>query len=151
MIVETIKGISMKLAPLGSAIVVVGVVSVVGTFGSATPHDDVRHRSSLRATVTSVDGTARTVTLEGVGCSISMCSRVRAKDTNKDNVWLDGLSSVRQISNDGHGPVQAIFRFKDGAERQASIVEGNRILYIRDGFRATEKLDLASVTRIDFQ
>jgi hypothetical protein len=151
MMVRTIEGVSMKLAPLGSAIVVVGVVSLVGTFGSATPHNDVRHRSSLRATLTSVDGTARTVTLEGIGCSISMCSRVRAKDTNKDDVWLDGLSSVRQISHDGHGPVQAIFRFRDGGERLASIVEGNRILYIRDGFSTTKKLDLASVTRIDFE
>ena len=80
-----------------------------------------------------------------------MYSRVRAKDTNKDDVWFDGLSSVRQISHDGHSFVQAIFRFRDGVERQASIVEGNRILYIRDGFRTTEKLDLASVTRIDFE
>jgi hypothetical protein len=141
----------MKLAPLGAAIVVVGVVSLVGTFGSATPHDDARHRSSLRATLTSVDGTARTVTLEGVGCSISMCSRARAKDTNKEDVWFDGLSSVHRISHDGHGPVQAILKFRDGTERQASIVEGNRVLYIRDGFRKTEKLDLASVTRIDFE
>jgi hypothetical protein len=143
----------MKMAPLGSAILVAGAVSLVGTFGgaNATPHDDVRPRSSLRATLTTLDGTARTVTLQGVGCSISMCSRVRAKDANTDDVWLDGLSSVRQISHDSHGSVQAIFRFRNGAERQASIVEGNRILYIRDGFRRTEKLDLASLGRIDFE
>jgi hypothetical protein len=101
--------------------------------------------------LTTVDGTARTVTLQGVGCSISMCSRVRAKDATNDDVWLDGLSSVRQISHDSHGSVQAIFRFRNGAERQASLVEGNRILYIRDGFRSTEKLDLASLTSIDFE
>jgi len=48
----------MKLLPLGSAILVVGAVSLAGTFGVANPsaHDDVRHRSSLRVMLTSVDG-----------------------------------------------------------------------------------------------
>ena len=89
-------------------------VSLVGTFGAAnpSPHDDVRHRSSLRVTLTSVDGATRTVTLQGVGCSISMCSRVRAKDIKTDDVWLDGLASVRPISHDARGSVKAILELR---------------------------------------
>jgi hypothetical protein len=47
----------MKLRSLGSAIVVVGAISLGGTFGVANPppHDDVRHRSSLRVTARQLD------------------------------------------------------------------------------------------------
>jgi hypothetical protein len=134
-------------------VVATGIVCLVATGGVAgiTPHDDEGHRSSLRATVTMADGTARVVTLQGVGCAVSICSRVRAKDSKAYNVWLDGLASVREISHDVDGPVSAIFKFRDGTERQTSIVEANRVLYLEGGFGRTEKLDLASLTKIEFE
>jgi len=113
-------------------------------------HNDPRHRSSLRATMTMVDGTVRNVVLQGVGCSDSICSRVRAKDTKADDVWLDGLASIREISHQATGPVTAVFAFKDGGERQASIIELHRVLYIKGSFGLTNKLDLGRLTRIDF-
>jgi hypothetical protein len=117
---------------------------------SITPDDDRGHRSALRATVTMTDGTAWAITLQGVGCSIAMCSRVRARDSKANNVWLDGLASVRDISHNASGPIQASLRFKDGTEGHTLIVEDNRVLYIQGRLGRTEKLDLANVTNIDF-
>lgn len=143
----------MKLLSLGTRIAAIGVVCFVGSAGVASiPEVDYEgHRSSLRATVIMADGTARAVTLRGVGCPTSMCSRVRARDTHTDSLWLDGLASVREISQDADGPVKATFKFRDGAERQASIVQTNRVLYVAGRFGFTEKLDLGSVSKIDFE
>jgi len=143
----------MKVFSVLSRLAAIAVVCLAGSAGvaSITPFDDEGHKSSLRATVTMADGTARAITLRGVGCPISMCSRVRARDVKADSVRLDGLASVREISHSAEGPVKAIFKFKDGVERQASIVAANRVLYVAGHFGFTEKLDLGSVSRIDFE
>jgi hypothetical protein len=144
----------MKLLSLGTRIAAIRVVCLVGSAG-VTSIPDVNYeegrKSSLRATVIMADGTARTITLRGVGCPTSMCSRVRASDIQSDSLWLDGLASVREISHDADGPVKVTFRFKDGAERQASIVEANRVLYVAGRLGLTEKLDLGSVSKINFE
>jgi hypothetical protein len=54
----------------------------------------------LHARVLMADGTAGTVTLEGVGCAQTMCSRVRAGTVEADGVWLDDLDRVRLISDE---------------------------------------------------
>jgi hypothetical protein len=41
--------------------------------------------------------------------------------------------------------------FRDGAQRHTSIVAGNRVLYVQNGFGRREKLDLASLMKIDFE
>ena len=132
---------------------VVGVVCLVGNAGraSVTPHDDVGHSSSLHATVALAGGEVRSITLQGVGCVTSMCSRVRAKDVHAESVWLDSLASVRDMAQDADGSVSATFRFKDGGERRVSIIAGNRILYVRGRFGIAERLDLASLTTMDFE
>jgi hypothetical protein len=109
------------------------------------------HQSSVRARVTLVDGTSRAITIQGVGCTESICSRVRAKDTRADDVWLDRLVSVREISHNAEGPVRAILTFTDSPERQVSIIQGTRVIYVEGRFGRTEKLDLASLARIDFE
>jgi hypothetical protein len=80
-----------------------------------------------------------------------MCSRVRAKDVNANDVWLDSLASVCDISHKPDGSVAATFKFKDGDEHQASIVALNRVLYVKGQFGSSKKLDLAAVTKIDFE
>jgi hypothetical protein len=97
------------------------------------------------------DGTTRTVTVQGVGCPVGMCSKVRAKDINGNDLWLDGLASVCDISQNPDGPVTATFKFKDGEEHQAAIVALNRVLYVKGQFGSSKKLDLAAVTKIDFE
>jgi len=80
-----------------------------------------------------------------------MCSRVHAKDINANDLWLDGLVSVCDISHNPVGPVTATFKFKNGDEHQASIVALNRVLYVKSHFGSNKKLDLAAVTKIDFE
>ena len=142
----------MKIRSFGSRLAAIALVCLVGNAGATriTAHDSEGHLSSLRATVTMTDGTSRVITLQGVGCTAGMCSRVRATDVKTESVWLDGLASVRDISHETKGPIKALFTFKDGSERQASIVAGNRVLYVQGQFGRTEKLDLARLTRIDF-
>jgi hypothetical protein len=130
---------------------IVGLCLVAGIALANTPHNDARHRSSLRAKVTMADGTTRRITLHGVGCQESICSRVRARDTKAGDVWLDGVASIRDISHEPTGPVTAVFRFKDGGERRTSIIEWHRVLYIEGRWGLTQKLDLARMSRLDFE
>jgi hypothetical protein len=107
------------------------------------------HRSSLRAKVTTVDGTQRTIMLQGVGCNDSICSRVVVGCVKKESLWLDSIASIGNISPSRDGSVQATFRFRNGGESEASIVSNNRVLYV-DGLWRTQKLDLSALTSIDF-
>ena len=142
----------MKLRFLVSQTLVIAVVCLVtGTGMASAPHNDPSHRSSLRARVTFTDGSARTITLRGVGCAENICSRVRAKDVTGQDLWLDGLASVGDISHKSEGPVTAVFRFKNRVERRASVIEWHRVLYVEGRFGRTEKLDLARLTQIDFE
>jgi len=136
-----------------SRMALVGVLCVVGAGAASVAPRSLSnlegHHSSLKATLTMGDGTVRTIRLEGVGCLQDMCSRVKARE-QANSIWLDGLASVSGISHTA-GPVTATFKFKDGAERQASIIATNRVLYVQRPFGFTEKIDLASVSKIDFE
>jgi hypothetical protein len=143
----------MRMVFFGSRIAAIGVVCLIGTAGIArtNPHDDPAHKSFLRAKITMADGSGRTVTVQGVGCPATMCSRVRARDVHAEDVWLDGIASVSEISRAPEGPVTARCKFKDGTERQTAIVATNRVLYIEGRFGRTERVDLASLTEIEFE
>ena len=128
-----------------------GVVHATSVNSIRTPFlNDDGHRSSLPIRLTMLNGIERTVTLEGVGCPVSMCSRVRVRSTKANNVWLDGVASVSAIQNGALGTVKAIFSLKSGGESHESVVAGNRVLYVKDGRGRHEKLDLADVSRISF-
>jgi hypothetical protein len=147
------RTIAMKLLPM-SRVALIGALCI-GAAGAASIaprslNNLEGHHSSLQATLTMADGTVRAVTLAGVGCPQDMCSRVRAKDVKAGSVWLDGLTSVWGISHTA-GPVTATFKFKDGTERHTSIIAANRVLYVQRHFGLTEKLDLGSVRKIDFE
>src|SRR5579871_4020506 len=133
----------------------IGVAAIAGllqaTSVNSTPlPDDSGHRSSLPIRVLMLNGVERTLTLEGVGCPISMCSRVRVRNTMAANVWLDGVAGVSSIRDTTSGTVKAIFNFKNGEERQESVVAANRVLYVKDARGRHEKLDLANISQISF-
>jgi hypothetical protein len=140
----------MKRRRWAAIMAAIGTLCVVSTLTFARPHDDPTHRSALIVTLTLPDGTQRTATLQGVGCTESMCSRVRALDSRAKSVWLDHLSAVREISHNPSGPVHAVFTFRDGTERAASITDTNRVLYVRDWQGRDRTVDLASLIQIDF-
>ena len=143
----------MKLHSWGLRLsVITGLCFAAFGVASVEPRGLEGHRSSLKANVTMQDGSIRSVTLQGVGCASSMCSRVRARSTEADKVWLDGLASVSAISSqDATGPVSATFTFKDGSERQVSILGDNRVLYVQQHFGVTEKLDIGRLNKINFE
>src|SRR6266849_4085861 len=55
-----------------------------------------------------------------------------------NDLWLDGVASVCDISHNPAGPVTASFKFKDGEEHQASIVALNRVLYVKGQFGSSQ-------------
>ena len=107
------------------------------------------HRSGLTARVTEADGTSRTIKLEGVGCTESMCSRVFIRSKSASGAplqtWLDSVASVKDTSEKG-----ALFVMRDGTERRLSFVPDFRVLYVSNPTGHAEKLDFAKIRSLDF-
>jgi hypothetical protein len=107
------------------------------------------HRSGLAARVVAADGTSRTVRLEGVGCTESMCSRVfirsKAAGGAPLQTWLDSVASIKDATAS-----DALFVMRDGTERRLAFVPDFRVLYVSNPNGRTEKLDLATIRSIKF-
>jgi hypothetical protein len=118
----------MKILSLGSRIAVIAVLCLAGSAGvaSITPNDLEGHKSALHARLTLADGTVRVVTLRGVGCPLSMCSRVRARNIDADSIWLDGLASVREISHNADGPVLTLDLNTGLRDKELREIRGSR-------------------------
>jgi hypothetical protein len=105
----------------------------------------------LTAKITMADGTTRTATFEGVGCSASICSRVVIKGkTNGTPVTtrLDSLAAIRDATADS-----ALLVLKDGTTRRLTLINDFRVIYLdnRSGGRLREeKLDLARIRSVEF-
>jgi hypothetical protein len=141
----------MKTFTWAARIATIAVICLVGITGlRGVPSATIEgHRTSLRTKLTMLDGTQRTVSLQGVGCNESMCSRVVLGCVRSESLWLDSLASARNISPDTNGTIKAVFDFKNGGKTAASILQNNRVLYV-SGLWHNEKLDLGSLTRIEF-
>jgi hypothetical protein len=107
------------------------------------------HRSGLTARVTSADGTSRTIRLEGLGCTESMCSRVfirtRSESGTPLQTWLDSVLSIKDTTENG-----ALFVMKDGTERRLAFVPDFRVLYVSNRIGGAQKLDLARIRSLEF-
>jgi hypothetical protein len=138
----------MKLLQIGC---VAMVLSIPGLRSGAAslPSQVEGHRSGLTARLTSADGTNRSITLEGVGCTESMCSRVfiRSKSANGTplQVWLDSVASIKDPTDR-----DALFVMKDGTEQRLAFVTDFRVLYVSNRVGITEKLDLAKIRSLQF-
>ncbi|HEY7333620.1 MAG TPA: hypothetical protein VH639_01960 [Bryobacteraceae bacterium] len=115
--------------------------------GASDPGGAQGHSSGLRAKITLPDGTVRMATLEGLGCTSSICSRVAIKgNVNGDSparFWLDGIAAIKEIAND-----RALLVMKNGAEHRIALIKDFRVLYLESG-RAT-KLDLTGIKSLEF-
>ena len=100
------------------------------------------------AKLTMSDGTNRTVRLDGVGCSVSICSRVliKAKTANGSLVTipLDTLFAIRDTTENS-----ALFVLKNGSERRLSLLQDFRVLYIPNRTTGTERIDLAKIKSLE--
>ena len=107
------------------------------------------HLSGLMARITMRDGTTRTVKLEGVGCTQSICSRtaIKAKSESESVVrtWFDGLAAIQDTTSR-----DALFVMKDGTSTRMSLLTDFRVLYLANRLGGPERLDLGALKSIEF-
>jgi hypothetical protein len=116
----------------------------------AVPAEASADSGPLVARMTLANGSSRTVSLEGVGCSEAMCSRVAVRsrpegDSRVTKTWLDTIAAIKDITSDG-----ALFVLKNGTSRRLSVVHDNRFIYFADQHGAEKKIDLAGIQSIEF-
>jgi peroxiredoxin len=103
----------------------------------------------LTAKIVLRDGRTHIARLDGVGCSVAMCSRVAMKAKSADGslvtTRLDGIAAIQE-TNAG----QAVFALKDGIQQRLWLVRDFRVLYLVKADGGTEKLDLAQVRSVQF-
>lgn len=131
----------------------IAAVVVLPTFksgGASLPAQVDGHRSGLAARVIRADGTSRTVRLEGVGCTESMCSRVFIKSKVASGpplqTWLDSVASIQDATAS-----DALFVMRDGTEQRLAFVPDFRVLYVSNPNGGTEKLDLATIRSLELR
>ena len=132
--------------------IVCALVSVMAIAGGhrVLPAEARAGLAPLVARMTLANGSSRTVSLEGVGCSEEICSRVavrsrREGDSRVTNTWLDTIAAIKDITSDG-----ALFVLKNGTFRRLSVVHDNRFIYFADQQGAEKKIDLAGIQLIEF-
>ena len=131
------------------------VCALVGIFalaGSpwAGPEAARAGSAGLVARMTRANGTSQTITLEGVGCSEALCSRVAVRSKAEDDprvtkTWLDTIAVIRDITSK-----DALFVLKNGASQRHSVVHENQFLYFADQHGREHKIDLAGIKSIEF-
>jgi hypothetical protein len=106
------------------------------------------HLSGLSARIILRDGSSRIVTIEGVGCTASICSRklIKTKTSAEAVVttWLDSVAAIRDIT-----PGNALFVLKNGTSQHLSLLPGFRVLYLKTRLGGAEKLDLAQIQAVE--
>ena len=93
---------------------------------------------------------SRTISLDGDGCTESLCSRISINtrvrgDAVLSKIMLDNISAIRDINDN-----DALFIFKNGDEKRLSVVPYNRVLYVINEAGKIEKLDLAKLKSVEF-
>jgi hypothetical protein len=144
-----------KIFPISLSLSVVGVGFFASAGLTAPPRSlafrwrkavsERGHFSPTMAKVTWPNGDSRTLSFEGVGCEISMCSRVRIQSKVKGSMvrtdtWLDSVASIKHITSQG-----ALFTFKDGTARRLPVIPGNRFLYFANG-----KMEMGKFESVEF-
>ena len=103
----------------------------------------------LEAKLALADGTTQMVRLQGVGCSVSMCSRTMIRSTaDRGSVQSTQLNQIAAIHDTSDG--QTEFVMKDGSARRLAIVPENRYLYFERTHGAPAKVDLGHLKSLEF-
>ena len=96
------------------------------------------------------DGSSQIVTLDGVGCNETICSRVAVNARSLGNVIANrtrfaDIAAIRDISEDA-----ATFLLRDGTKRRLTVVPDNRVLYVFDANHRPQKISLHRLTSVEF-
>jgi hypothetical protein len=115
----------------------------------ATQENRQGHLSGLTARITLADGTIRTATIEGLGCSEAICSRVaikgKADGDSLVSFWLDSIAGIRDTTDQ-----DVLIVMKSGAAPRVSLVRDFRVLYLANRTLSPEKLDLGKIKSLEF-
>lgn len=115
-------------------------------FGKPLTRD--RNANGFPARIILPNGEAKTVELQGLGCSASICSKVFIR-TKQDNhttaqIWLDSIAAIKDVHQDA-----AVFVMKDGTQRRLGFVRDFRVLYVVTPNGQNERLDLGTIKSLD--
>ena len=139
----------MKRATLRMSLAIMLFSYAASTLKPAAPRSNNGHQMGLAATITMPNGTARTVRLEGVGCSVAICSRTEIEGKTEARsllrAWLDAISAIEPTI-----PNRATLTMKDGSERAISPVTDFRVLYVTNASGGSEKIDLSNTKSVEF-
>jgi hypothetical protein len=142
----------MNISALRIGYIAIGLLAPVAFTmrgASAPPAVEQGHLSGMTAKITLPDGATRSVKLEGVGCSASLCSRTAIKGKGEHDsivrTWFDTIAAIRDATDS-----DALFIMRDGTQRRMFLMADFRVLYLANPSGATEKLDLARVKSIEF-
>ena len=96
------------------------------------------------------DGSSQIVTLDGVGCNETICSRVAVNARSLGNVIANrtrfaDIAAIRDISE-----AAATFVLKDGTTHRLSVVPDNRVLYVFDANHRAQKIGLQRLMSVEF-
>lgn len=117
----------------------------------ATTHAPIAdgHASEILTKISFRDGITRTVRLEGVGCTSSMCSRTAIKGQTKEkgivSIWLDTIAAIRDTTD-----ANALFIMRDETRQRFGLLKDFRVLYLASSSGVPEKVDLSRIKTVEF-
>ena len=126
------------------------ILTVMPTYAErGAPSERAEHAAHL-IRVNVRDGSAQIVTLEGVGCDDTICSRVAVNARSLGNVIANrtrfaDIAAIRDISE-----AAATFVLRDGTTHRLSVVPDNRVLYVFDANHRAQKISLQRLTSVEF-
>ena len=86
----------MTSTKLRIAVLAAAVLAPVTIATKAAEAPSEGHRTGLTAKITLRDGTIRTATLDGLGCTAAICSRTVVKGNGGlIHAWLDSLAAIQ--------------------------------------------------------
>lgn len=140
----------MKIKLLQMVLMGAGVLApVTMSIGGANRVAQAEEPASiLKARLTLLNGASRLVTLEGVGCTRSICSRTHIEGNAAHEPSAIAFSAIGTIQN--ITPNSALFVLKDGARQSMSLVKDFRVIYVLDESGRSQRLDLAEVKSLEF-
>jgi len=99
--------------------------------------------------ITLRDGRRLRGSLDGVGCSETLCSRVavRGRESGASGLTRTAFDTIDRMVSVGGGDAE--FHLKDGTVRRIGVVQDNQVLYVLEGGRA-RKVHLADVQAVSF-
>ena len=156
---------SRRLTVVAAAVGFLGLVGAT-SFAQLPNHPTITAEEGdlppLMARINLPNGATRTVVLQGVGCSISICSTHaiggRAENNSLVNTGLDTIAAIKETTEN-----DALFVLKNGTQQRLSFVHGmtgahdgrnkqsyTRFLYLANHYGIEAKIDLADVKSVEF-